>query len=65
MLQRLTGVDPLKIPFDDPDTISLFSSTTALGYTEEQLRKTIGDKGYTVGALGLPEYGTPFVRQML
>lgn len=65
MLQHITGVDPMKIPFNDPDTISLFSSTEALGYTPEQLRDTIGDKGYTVGALGLPEYGTPFVRQML
>ena len=65
MLQHITGVDPMKIPFNDPATISLFSSTEALGYTPEQLRDTIGDKGYTVGALGLPEYGTPFVRQML
>ena len=65
MLQHITGVDPMKIPFNDPDTISLFSSTEALGYTPEQLRDTIGDKGDTVGALGLPEYGTPFVRQML
>jgi DNA polymerase-3 subunit alpha (Gram-positive type) len=65
LLQDMTGVDPLKIPFDDPATISLFSSPKALGLTPEQLHEIVGDKGNTVGALGLPEYGTPFVRQML
>lgn len=65
MLQDITGIDPLKIPFDDQKTLSLFSSPEALGLTPEQLASAIGNKGVTVGALGLPEYGTPFVRGML
>ena len=59
ILEDLTGIKPSEIPFDDPATISLFSSTEALGLTPEQLN------GDTVGTLGIPEYGTQFVRQML
>ncbi len=59
MLEDLTGVRPQDIPFDDEQTLSLFSSTTALGLTPEQLN------GDVVGTLGIPEYGTKFVRQML
>ena len=65
MLQDLTGIDPLHIPFNDEKTLSLFSSTDALGITAEQLKNIVGDKSVTVGAIGLPEYGTPFVRGML
>ena len=65
MLQDITGIDPLKIPFDDQKTLSLFSSPEALGLTPDELASAIGNKGITVGALGLPEYGTPFVRGML
>lgn len=65
MLQDITGIDPLKIPFDDQKTLSLFSSPEALGLTPDELASAIGNKGVTVGALGLPEYGTPFVRGML
>jgi len=58
MLQDLSGIDPKTIPTDDPDVLKLFSSTESLGVTEEQIRcKT--------GTLGIPEYGTRFVRQML
>ena len=65
MLQDITGIDPLKIPFDDQKTLSLFSSPEALGLTPDELASAIGNKGVTVGTLGLPEYGTPFVRGML
>lgn len=65
MLQDITGIDPLHIPFDDEKTLSLFRSTDALGFTPKQLEEVIGSKGVTVGSLGLPEYGTPFVRGML
>jgi DNA polymerase-3 subunit alpha (Gram-positive type) len=58
MLEDLTGVDPKTLPFDDAATMSLFSSTEALGLTPEQL-------GSTVGTFGIPEFGTKFVRQML
>ncbi|EAX48626.1 DNA polymerase III, alpha subunit [Thermosinus carboxydivorans Nor1] len=58
MLEDLTGIDAKQIPFDDAKTMSLFSSTEALGLTPEQL-------GTTVGTFGIPEFGTKFVRQML
>ncbi len=64
-LQDLTGIDPLHIPFDDQKTVSIFNSTDALGYTPDDLAKIIGNKGNTVGSIGLPEYGTLFVRKML
>lgn len=58
MLQDMTGVDPLSIPMDDKKTMSLFSSTEALGVSPEQI-------GSKVGTLGVPEFGTKFVRSML
>ncbi len=58
MLEDLTGLDPKTIPFDDKPTLSLFSSTEALGLSPEEL-------GSTVGTFGIPEFGTKFVRQML
>ncbi|MBM7644383.1 DNA polymerase-3 subunit alpha (Gram-positive type) [Scopulibacillus daqui] len=58
MLQDLSGIDPKTIPTDDPEVMKIFSSTESLGVTEEQIRcKT--------GTLGIPEFGTRFVRQML
>lgn len=59
MLEDMTGIDVQTIPFDDPETLSLFSSTKAIGLTPEQLQ---GDK---VASLAVPECGTSFVRQML
>jgi DNA polymerase-3 subunit alpha (Gram-positive type) len=58
MLERLTGVDAKVLPFDDAKTMSLFSSTDALGLTPAQLKNP-------VATLGIPEFGTRFVRQML
>ncbi|AHF07095.1 DNA polymerase III subunit alpha [Desulfitobacterium metallireducens] len=58
MLQDITGVDPKKIPMDDKETMSLFSSTEALGVTPEQINSK-------VGTFGVPEFGTKFVRGML
>ena len=59
MLEDLTGVDVQTIPFDDPETLSLFSSTDAIGLRPDQLQ---GDK---VASLAVPECGTKFVRGML
>ncbi len=59
MLQDLTGIDPVQIPLDDPQVMSLFKSTEALGITPEQIG------GCPLGALGIPEFGTEFVIQML
>ncbi len=58
MLQDITGIEPKSIPIDDPETMSIFSKTEALGVTEEEI-------GTKVGTLGIPEFGTSFVRQML
>lgn len=58
MLEDITGIDAKTIPFDDEATMSLFSSTAALGLKPEQL-------GSNVGTFGIPEFGTKFVRQML
>ena len=59
MLQDLTGVDPVSIPLDDPKVMSLFQNTSALGVTPQELG------GCQVGSLGIPEFGTDFVIQML
>ena len=58
MLQDITKVDPKKIPLDDKETMSIFSSTKALGVTEDQIHSP-------VGTFGIPEFGTKFVRGML
>ncbi|TCP30297.1 DNA polymerase III catalytic subunit PolC type [Scopulibacillus darangshiensis] len=58
MLQDLSGMDPKTIPTDDAAVMKIFSSTESLGVNQEQIRcKT--------GTLGIPEFGTRFVRQML
>ena len=59
MLQDLTGIDPTKIPLDDAKVMSLFQNTSALGITPEQI------DGCPLGSLGVPEFGTEFVIQML
>lgn len=58
MLEDMTGIKITDIPLDDPETMSLFTSTKALGVTEE-------DIGTPVGSLAIPEFGTKFTRQML
>ena len=58
MLQDITGKDPTKVPLDDKETMSIFSSTEALGVTKEQIHSE-------VGSYGVPEFGTKFVRGML
>jgi DNA polymerase-3 subunit alpha (Gram-positive type) len=58
-LGQLTGIDVRKLPFDDKETQSLFSSLDALGISREDAG------GYDVGTIGVPEFGTGFVRRML
>ena len=58
MLYDLTGVNPQTVPLGDPATMSLFESPEALGVTAE-------DIGCETGTLGIPEFGTKFVRGML
>ncbi len=59
MLQDMTGVDPVTIPLDGKDVMSLFQNTDALGITPEQIG------GTPLGALGIPEFGTDFAMQMV
>lgn len=58
MLEDLSGIDPKTIPPDDDGVMALFSGTSSLGVTEEQI-------DCKTGTLGVPEFGTRFVRQML
>ena len=58
MLENLTHRDPKTIPLDDKPTLSLFSSTDALGVNSQQL-------GTKSGTYGLPEFRTSFTRQMI
>jgi DNA polymerase-3 subunit alpha (Gram-positive type) len=58
MLQDLSGIDPKTIPIDDPEVMKIYSGTESLGVSQEQI-------GCKTGTLGIPEFGTRFVRQML
>ena len=58
MLEDITGVNPSEIPLDDKETMKLFTSIEPLNIKEK-------DIDIEVGTLGIPEFGTRFVRQML
>ncbi len=58
MLEDLTGVNARKIPLDDPDTMSIFTSSKVLGYENDPI---LGP----VGSVAIPEFGTGFTRGML
>ena len=58
MLQDLTGVDPQKIPLDDQDTMSIFTSSKVLGFEDDPI---LGP----TGAVAIPEFNTKFTRGML
>ncbi|MGM0239301.1 PolC-type DNA polymerase III [Enterococcus sp. AZ103] len=58
MLQELSGIDPKTIPTDDQEVMKIFSGPHVLGVEPDQIfSKT--------GTLGIPEFGTRFVRGML
>lgn len=57
-LEEMTGINPLTIRFDDADTMSLFRST-------ESLKAIHPYSNSSDGTLGIPEFGTTFVRGML
>ena len=59
MLEDITGLDAKNIPLDNKEVMSLFASTEALGIKPEDIG------GCPLGALGIPEFGTDFVIQML
>lgn len=57
-LQNLTGVEPMSIPFDDKETLSIFTSLDALKIKNP-------DYKFTHGTYAIPEFGTHFTRGML
>ena len=57
-IEDLTNTKIDNIPFDDEKTLSLFSSTEALGINNEDVK-------FGVGTIAIPEFGTNFVRGML
>ena len=59
MLEDITGVDAQKIRLDEEKVLSLFSDTSALGITPKDI------DGCELGCLGVPEFGTDFVMQMV
>ena len=58
MMEDLTGVNARAIPLDDPDTMSLFTTSRVLGFENDPL---LGP----TGAVAIPEFNTKFTRQML
>lgn len=59
MLHDLTKIDPKLIPNNDAKVLSLFSNLSALDINSDDLN------GEVTGAIGIPEFGTGFVRKML
>ena len=58
LIQNQSGTDILKVPLDDKATMSIFTSTEALGVTKEQIM-------CNTGTLGIPEFGTPFTIKLV
>jgi DNA polymerase-3 subunit alpha (Gram-positive type) len=58
MLEDITGVSAEEVPLDDEETMKIFYGSDGFPLTSNELE-------LTVGTLGIPEFGTRFVRQML
>lgn len=57
-MEELSGIHHTQIPLDDKKVLSIFRTPEALGLSAESL-------GWSTGTLGIPEFGTPFVRGIL
>lgn len=58
LIQLQSGTDIMKVPLDDKETMSIFTSTKALGVTTDEIM-------CNTGTLGIPEFGTPFTIQLV
>ena len=58
LIQNQSKTDILKVPLDDKETMSIFTSTEALGVTKEQIM-------CNTGTLGIPEFGTSFTIKLV
>ncbi|MFI3283822.1 MAG: PolC-type DNA polymerase III [Erysipelotrichaceae bacterium] len=58
LLERISGIDVTSIPMNDEKAMSVFSSIHALNVDERYYNEV-------TGAVGLPEFGTRFVRGIL
>ena len=58
LIQLQSGTDIMKVPLDDKATMSIFTSTEALGVTKEQIM-------CNTGTLGIPEFGTSFTIKLV
>ena len=58
MLKDITGINPKDIPCSDPRVLSLFTSCKELGVTKEDVLNENG-------VVGIPEFGTNFVKKMV
>lgn len=59
MLEDVTGFDATEIRMDDPGVLALFHGLDSLKIKPEDI------DGIDLGTLGVPEFGTKFVMQML
>lgn len=58
MLEDFTHISRNDVPVDDPETMSIFTSPKVFGTTLDEIN-------CETGTLAIPEFGTPFVRQMI
>ena len=58
LIQLQSNTDIKKVPLDDKETMSIFTDTSALGVTKEQIM-------CNTGTLGIPEFGTPFTIKLV
>ncbi|NLJ57381.1 MAG: PolC-type DNA polymerase III [Tissierellia bacterium] len=58
MLEDFTGVASSEIPTDDKETMKIFNSPEVFGISLDEIN-------CHTGTLAIPEFGTPFVRQMI
>ncbi|MGL5021108.1 MAG: PolC-type DNA polymerase III, partial [Mycoplasmatales bacterium] len=57
-LKDMTGIDPVNVDITDPKVMELFTSTESLNVTPNQIKCDLG-------TMGVPEFGTEFVMEML